>query len=237
MPDPWPLRTTATRGRWEIAGGPRNRGSSRGLRGDPKSRNRPAIRAHGRPLKAIDAPEAARLMLIAGDTAAAIAFLCGVPVHVSSLIQDDELVAESEADRSAVDALGTSWVYREHLVGGEIRAFGARNVDSQIVRALLPRRAGLRLYADALAAQTPVARYRELWRVLESAFGLRGPELVAALGDYKPVRQLELDARELEALLVLRGRASHAASGARFDDVRQVTEDILTHVERLSSLA
>ena len=60
-----------------------------------------------------------------------------------------------------------------------------------------------------------VARFRELWRVLESAFALTDDRLVEKLASYPAAKQLTFDADELETLRALRGRASHAQARAK----------------------
>jgi hypothetical protein len=114
------------------------------------------------------------------DLTAALTFFTDVPV-VASRIGQAELVPDTDEDRAALDAFGTAQVYVKTTFRQGIRTFPPIVIDGDAIRALLPHAAGLRLYADALAAATDVARYRDLWRVLESAFGQKESKLVAAL--------------------------------------------------------
>jgi len=135
-----------------------------------------------------------------------LTFLTDVPLKVNRPFPPAEIVPESDEDRAALDAFGTTHLYLEGGVQPTIRTFNPI-VDPDAVRALMPKAAGLRLYADAVAPSADVARYRELWRVLESAFRLQDDDLVEALAGYP---------RRLREFLVLRGQASHG--GARDPD-------------------
>jgi hypothetical protein len=71
-----------------------------------------------------------------------------------------------------------------------MRSFSLSKATDNTITDLLPRRVGLRLYANAMKADLAVAQFRELWRILEAAFGKRDDELVARLANYEPAREL-----------------------------------------------
>ncbi len=166
----------------------------------------------------------------------ALTFLTDVSLDMSrDAWQSDQLLPDSPADAELLARVGTSDVYARLSGFPTIRTFSAR-VDSEAIMALLPKAPGLRLYADALRLAHPVAQFRELWRVLESAFRRKHRRLVDILALYPPARQIGFTREEVEALLVLRGRASHAESRAGLAELREVERQVQTHVPRLKSL-
>ena len=148
--------------------------------------------------------------ILAVDLVSAISFLSDVPLSISHPIREDRLVAEDEEDRRALADLGTDDVYHETTARLGTRTFGGVALTPENLTSLLGRRAGLRIYADALKHGTASARFRERWRVLESAFNRQDDELVALLADYAPAQAMGFSRDELKKLLVLRGRAAHA---------------------------
>jgi hypothetical protein len=147
-----------------------------------------------------------------------------------------ELVAENEEDRATLEALGTRLVLEEMATHIATRTFG-ECADPQILEALIPKTVGLRIYADAVALSADVPKYRELWRVLESAFGLQGKDLVTALVSYPPAQELGFDENELKALLTLRGQVSHAATRGGLAELLRVGGLATGRVARLKCLA
>src|SRR5260370_16449492 len=101
----------------------------------------------------------------------------------------DVVIAATPEDEKQLNELGTTNVW-----GGPTFAIGTfrtvQEPSSPLVGALLRNKAGLMIYADAVALHRPVARFRELWRVLESAFGLEGDKLVARLAAYAPIIEM-----------------------------------------------
>jgi hypothetical protein len=184
-------------------------------------------------ITALRAPENKNVQAI--DITAALTFLTDVPLNVNRPFPPAEIVPESDEDRAALDAFGTTRLYVEGGVQPSIRTFNPV-VDADAVRALMPKAAGLRLYADAVARSADVARYRELWRVLESAFRLKDDDLVDALAAYPPAQELGFDQGELRELLVLRGQASHAATRAGLDEILRVGEEARRRADRLKCL-
>jgi hypothetical protein len=153
-----------------------------------------------------------------------------------SLRSDGRLVPETDTDRTILDELAATRIHMSMFGKISMRTFSIRTLDNTQLSALLSRRTGLHLYQEAMLLDRPVARYRELWRVLESAFGCTDDELINVLANYEPARQLKFDDVELKRLLVLRGRASHAASRAGINELRSVNVDVSDRIGRLAAL-
>jgi hypothetical protein len=175
--------------------------------------------------------------VLAVDLLSAISFLSDVPLSVSRPIDEDRFVAEDEGDRETLADLGTDDVYNETGFTFATHTFGGVALTAERFSNLLRRRAGLRIYADALKLGTGAARFRELWRVLESAFNRQDDELVALLADYPPARAMAFSRDELKQLLVLRGKASHAASRAGVKQLLAVERECSHRLARLKNLA
>ncbi|HEU4400069.1 MAG TPA: hypothetical protein VFU54_19800 [Actinomycetota bacterium] len=175
--------------------------------------------------------------MLGTDVVSALSFLTDLPMSLSHATEEDRFVAEDDADRATLQALGTDRAHAEVHRDVSVRSLARVEVTPELVHALQPRRTGLRLYADALKLGPGVAQFRELWRILESAFDLQDDKLVAVLADYPPAQAMGFDAEELQALLVLRGRASHAASRASQRELLTVTRQCLEGLARLKNLA
>jgi hypothetical protein len=174
--------------------------------------------------------------VVALDLLSALSFLTDIPLWLSRPIHEDRFVAQTDADRAKLEAFGTDEVYDAISGRSQIRSFGEVVLDSQFT-VILPRRAGLRLYADALKLGSDVAQFREFWRVLESAFGITDEELVAAIAKFPPAQAMEFGADELRSLLILRGRSSHAASKAGVHELTKVQRECSHRLPRLKNLA
>jgi hypothetical protein len=175
--------------------------------------------------------------VLAADLLSGISFLTDVPLMLSRLRPlEDRFVAEDEGDHEALAAFGTEDVYRE--TGGTIvsRTFGGVEVTAERLADLLAQRAGLRIYADALKLGTDVARFRELWRALESAFNEQDNKLIALLAEYQPAQEMSFTRKELRHLKILRDKASHAASKAGVKQLIAVERDCSQEVTRLKNL-
>jgi hypothetical protein len=124
-----------------------------------------------------------------------------------------------------------------------MRTPGRRRVDvnvkvtGELLTALMPRRVGLRIYSDSLKNTFEVAQYRELWRVLESAFACKGYRLVNRLTEYPPAQELGFDHKEIHGLLKLRGCASHAESKKGIEELMAVGPQYTQSLARLKNLA
>ncbi len=170
------------------------------------------------------------------DLTSALSFLCGVPLNVSRVIQDDRFEAQDTSDRELLETLGTDTPYHETSLELGTRTFRSE-LRVETINSLMSRRAGLRIYADALQSSFEVATFRDLWRVLESAFGTTDDELVDLLLRFPPATDLGFDSDELRELLILRGRASHAQSRAGVAELVEVESSCHRHLPRLSNLA
>jgi hypothetical protein len=178
-----------------------------------------------------DAPE----HVLVDDLISAVTFLTDIPLALSRPLQEDRFIPENEEDERLLERLGADAPYQETEAVPASRTFSAK-VDADGVSALLGRAAGLRLYADAVKLTLDVAQFRELWRVLESAFGRTDDELVALLASYPPAQRLRFEVAELAELNVLRGRASHAQSKAGVDELIAVERECGRRLGRLKNL-
>lgn len=172
------------------------------------------------PIPAVDVadPAVATTRVLARSIASALTFLVDCPVDLSVRPHDDELVAESDED----ERLLASWGTRRPLQHSSVSVRGGSvsgRVGGDDLLAVLPQQAGLRLYEEALRADTPTARFRDLWRVLESAFTSTDDELIELLAQFQPVCAIGVSTGELRELLIIRGRASHAQSKAGIREV------------------
>jgi hypothetical protein len=170
--------------------------------------------------------------LVAGDFVNALTFPTDVPMSA----------ARGRIHRKDHRGVGTAArVWDRQTVLGDanpsIRTFSGM-VHGDNVRLLLERAPGVRLYADAMKLPLAVARFRELWRVLESAFASVEDGLVERLAVYPAAPQLKFDRDELECLRVLRGRASHAQSRAKAgkQELVDVERDCARAIARLKTL-
>ncbi|HEX9241740.1 MAG TPA: hypothetical protein VF875_04800 [Anaeromyxobacter sp.] len=170
-----------------------------------------------------------------GAVVDALALLYDAPLTVTHA-GADELIPENAADEGTLRRLGTNRVVLR--IRGNVRVVGPMPVSNLdiAVRKLLPKHAGLRLYSEAAHLQGAVSQYRELWRVLESAFGREGEGLVELLSTFKPALAMGFTKREIKGLLVLRGRASHAASKGGLREVMNVSALARSRLGRLDGL-
>lgn len=175
--------------------------------------------------------------LLVDDFVSALTFLTDVPMSLSRPPFEDAFVAETDDDVALLERFGTDQPFWETSVQTSSRTFTAA-VDSDAVQLLLARAPGLRIYADAMKLPLAVARFRELWRVLESAFALIDDKLVDRLAAYPPATQLGFNRDELDALRGLRGRASHAQSraGAGKQELVNVERECTRSLPRLKTL-
>jgi hypothetical protein len=146
-----------------------------------------------------------------------------------------KFIAETPADEHVLAALGSDEPYMAGLSVAVGRTFLAE-VDDDFMKRVLDRRIGLRLYAQSLRSDYEVAKYRDLWRVLESAFGRQGTGLVNDLAEYAPAHELGFDNAELEVLKALRDRASHAQMRGGLAEFNRVEADCGAKLSRLKSL-
>jgi hypothetical protein len=173
--------------------------------------------------------------VLVDDFVSALTFLTDALVALSRPPDGDRLVAETDEERVILERLGSDKPFIETTAQISCRTFNPI-VDAEALLALRNRAPGTRLYADAMKLGLGVAQFRELWRVLESAFASKNDDLVECLGAYSRAEQLGFDKEELRAFLVLRGRASHAESKAGVREVAHVERECRARLPRLKSL-
>lgn len=185
----------------------------------------------------ITVPEANGAAQYVSDVIAALAFLTGVGMSLAVRGDDqDRLIPDNQHDSDLLAEFGTDRIHREYHALLNIRTFSLGAIDRHTIERLLERRAGLHLFHEAMHLERPVAKYRELWRVLESAFGCQNDDLVDLLADYAPARELKFTRDELKVMLVLRGRASHAATKGGVNELRAATAKAERAIGRLACL-
>ena len=174
--------------------------------------------------------------ILSQDFMSALTFLTDVPITLSSPPHKDRFVPETDEDRKLLERLGTDQPYSTISALVSMRSFNVNGATNKTITDLMSRRVGLRLYANAMQANLAVAQFREFWRILEAAFGERGNKLVALLAKYEPARKLGFDEAEVEQLLLLRGRASHAQSSAGIIELVYVDQECSSQLPRLKNL-
>lgn len=143
------------------------------------------------------------------DAIDALSFLTDTALHFQSQGRG-ALVPETSEDQELIEKVRSDEPFSPTGAKQAIRTVSLE-VNSENVQTLLDGpRVGVRLYADALRLPLATSRFRELWRVLESAFRRKEKALVKRIAEFKPALQLKFDEEELEELRRLRGRASHA---------------------------
>ena len=155
----------------------------------------------------------------------AIAFLTDIPLTLGTAFHLSRFDAEDGEDEAVLRELGTADVFMGTSTQPVRRALLDEPLTGDRLEWLLQRPLGVRLYADALRANSVAGEFRDLWDVLESGFGQRGADLVAALAAYGPATALGFEETSLEALMTLRNRASGAASQGGLDEVLRVERE------------
>lgn len=191
----------------------------------------------GDPQRGIDVPEKSQLGSILRAGVRIMAFVLDMSIDHSHVITERKLVPESEADEHLLDKFGSLKPYIETGAEFVIQTHRLSELDEVTLEKLLAREVGLALYADALALGQPIGQFRELWRVLESAFGQKDAELIRSLAAFEPALKMGFDKDELEELHVLRGRASHAESAGGLDEYRHLSREVGDRLSRLKCLA
>lgn len=184
----------------------------------------------------VDVPDMERGVVIARRIADGIAFLTRTPLSLRGRADSGpELYPESDEDAQVLDTFGTRRVTR--VFGARGGAWMRLPLVPQNLIALSERPSGIRLYADALKMGTSTGKLRELWKVLEAAFGQKDDELVDSLSRCSAATDMEFTRDELRELLVLRGRASHAYSRADLAEIVAVEHQADEVLDRIQGLA
>lgn len=189
--------------------------------------------ATGTTAKMLIAQETASFHGFVDDVTNALAFLYGRTFSLCSNLSK-ALIPESQADEAILDAFGTRDAYQ--TVGVRFAMF--RTVadappSQELIDRLIKRGPGLRLYTGAPG---PINRFRDLWLVLESAFGIDGNRLIEALAEYPPVVSHGPTRDVLKQLMVVRGRASHAATKAPGREWSEIQDLVSEHLGTLLTL-
>lgn len=166
-----------------------------------------------------------------------ISFLTDTPIRISHKLGGDFLIPESSDDERLLAEFGTDQLFTKTHIEPSVRSFSMPEVSSEEIEKMAAKEAGFALYAQAIQMSNNVGRFREFWKVLESAFGQKDDELVTLLATYEPAVQLGFDKNELRNLLILRGRASHAESGAGIEEYHIVRTETGARLARLKCLA
>jgi hypothetical protein len=174
--------------------------------------------------------------ILSQDFISALTFLSDIPLSLSRPPFSDRFVPETDEDRELLERFGTDQPYVRFSAQARIRSFSTGDITTKAITDLLPRRVGLRLYANAMKANLAVAQFREFWRTLEAAFGKRDDALVTLLAKYEPARRLGFDEAEVKQLLWLRGRASHAQSSAGIKEWVDVDQECSKQLPPLKNL-
>ena len=192
----------------------------------------------GEAQKGIYVPESNSVGGILRSIVRVLSFSLKASIDAASLLSGRTLIAESESDEIRLRELESLTVYME--LQGRLRMQTRKRfqvLDTDTLDKLLSREVGIALYSDALRLSTPIGQFRELWRVLESAFGQKGNNLLKFLANYPPAQKLEFDYGELKELHTLRGRASHAESSAGLEEYLSVLQKVESLLPRLECLA
>jgi hypothetical protein len=164
----------------------------------------------------------------------AFAFITDVPMRYS--VRGRSLIPECTEDEALFERFGTRGLYPSLTMIGSTRSFLLTSLTPELLAALIAKEPALAMYARALEHGDSTASYRELWRILESAFGASDKKLVVLLAGFEPATDMEFTVQELKALLTLRGRASHLNSkkGRReYQAVRHETDEKLPRLKSL----
>ncbi len=190
------------------------------------------------PGKAVFAPEADDLTDGTFRLGGALTYVTGVGLETSvfmGLEDFNRLIPEGRADEERLRELKTVRAALPLLGSRGVEPFDNVPVTADFLGALA-QSPGIGLYPDVLKATSPAVRFRELWRILEFAFQAHGRELVDLLGEFPPAQDLGFERGELDTLLVLRGRLSHAASREGIAELGRTQQDAIESLGRLWSL-
>jgi hypothetical protein len=170
------------------------------------------------------------------DVADAISFLLDRAVNVRPKGRSGKFVAESDSDAALVASVDSPEPYSPTSAQAWTRTFHPEVISENIEAVLKGGEVGVRLFADARRLSLPTSRFRELWKVLESAFGTSAEQLVNQLANFEPVQKMRFDKTELGELRSLRDRASHAQIAVREGHLEKIERECREKSPRLSCL-
>jgi hypothetical protein len=188
------------------------------------------------PSRGISFPEKADFVYFLSKMVHLLSFLIDTPVRYSRTLGGDLLIPEGPEDERCFNELGTKQVSSRFSTTLSARSFQFSTITDQTLQALATKEVGMALYSQALMDQDSVAKYQDLWKVLESAFCARDDKLVQLLAQYDPAKELGFTLDELSGLLTLRGRASHAESRSGIEELRYVISETEKRLTRLKCL-
>jgi hypothetical protein len=188
------------------------------------------------PDRGIDVPERIIFHDFFSRAVNTLSFVTDVPILYSHKLGYDRLIPETSEDEQRLKDLGTTAIFTS--LRGDIyaRSFSITSLSMQDLNILASKQLGLELYSKAILMQEPYAVYREYWKILESAFGVKDQELLNLLANYPPAQELNFSPEELGRLLVLRGRASHANSQKGMLEFHKVISETSRTLNRLKCL-
>ncbi|NQV26437.1 MAG: hypothetical protein HQ518_18940 [Rhodopirellula sp.] len=117
-----------------------------------------------------------------------LSFACQIPVSLSGSLGRNGLTPETDDDQEFLSQFPTDRLYEGiKMTGGDVWSVPMLISAEQNIEYFRQREVGLAIYADSLRVSEPVAMFRELWRVLESAFGQKDDDLVRSLKRFEPL--------------------------------------------------
>lgn len=188
------------------------------------------------PQEGIAVPESSLAGPVVQSLTRVLSFVFDGPLRSASL-PGGKLIPECAEDDAILASLKNRPVFVDLRAKLSITAPHFETISQHAMDQLLAREVGLALYQDALHITTEIGKYREFWKVLESAFGQKGAELLKLLEKFTPIVELGFDAPELKDLYLLRGRASHAESSSGLVEYDVITEKVRERLPRLKCLA
>lgn len=144
------------------------------------------------------------------DVVDALSFLLDRAVNARRRGRGGKFVAENNADAALLMTVDSPEPYSSTTAQVWTRTFSPEVIGENVEAVLAGREVGVRLFADAHRLSLPTGRFRELWKVLESAFGTSAKQLVNQLAEFEPAQKMRFNKEELIELRSLRDRASHA---------------------------
>ncbi len=188
------------------------------------------------PARGVVIPEQSDFTHLLARVIHVLSFLTDIPIRYSHGLEEGIFIPEGPEDEVCLQQLGTQRGHVNLSAIASTRTFEPSEVARSALEPLLSKEIGLVVYSQALLVQEPMAQFRELWRVLESAFGAKDRKLTRLLANYEPATNLGFESSELEGILALRGRASHAESKAGMEEYRRVLSETQERLPRLKCL-
>ena len=165
----------------------------------------------------------------------ALTFLYDSKINMSIKISEAYLEPENEKEQKLLESFETKTIRQPGIL--TIQAgMSSPKFDASAILHLIPKTIGLEIYAQAISTNESLIQFRELWRVLESAFTLTDEKLCKTLSKFQPVMDVPLSYQSIKNLLVLRGRASHANSKKGANEARALRVECEENLSTLKNL-